>query len=92
VKQRTDEMGIRLALGAKPRDVIRPVAGRVAVGLATAAGLSSLTQSLLYDTSPTDPATFIGVPLILLGVALLAAFIPARRASRVDPVVALRRD
>lgn len=98
VTQRTHEMGIRLALGASPRELKRMVVGsgmRVAglgllVGAAGAAGLSRLLTSLLNGVSPTDPATFAAVVVLLGAIAFVAALIPARRASAVDPIVALR--
>ena len=98
VAQRTSEIGIRMALGAPPRAVQRLVvgqsllltAGGVAAGLAAAYSLTRLMTTLLFGVSATDPATFAGVAALLAAVALLAAWIPARRASRVDPLVALR--
>jgi predicted permease len=98
VSQRTQEIGVRVALGADQRDVLRMVMGQglrlallgVAIGIAGALGLMRLMSTLLYGVKPTDPLTFIAVSLILMGVALLASYIPARRAAKVDPLVALR--
>jgi putative ABC transport system permease protein len=98
VAQRTQEIGIRLALGAHRRDILSMVlrhglglalAG-VAVGLLTAFGLARLVASLLFRVSATDPPTFSLVPLLLIAVAMLACYLPARRATRVDPLVSLR--
>jgi predicted permease len=96
--QRTHEIGIRMALGAGRADVLRLVLGQglaliligVGIGLAAALGLTRLMSSMLYGVRPTDLLTFGVVALVLAGVAVLASYIPARRAAKVDPVVALR--
>ena len=100
VAQRTHEMGIRMALGAGQRAIIRLVVSDsarlvgigVAIGIPAAFGLAQLLRSSLFGVQTTDVATFVGIPLFLVAVSLLAAFVPARRASRVDPAVALRND
>jgi predicted permease len=100
VSERTHEIGIRLALGAQSRNILRMVLRQglalaiagAAVGLVCALIVSHLMAGLLYGVRPTDPLTFAGVALLLIGVALLACYIPARRAIRVDPLVALRHD
>ena len=98
VSRRIREIGIRMALGADGREVmhwilrraLRPVAVGVAVGVVCAAGVSSVLSSLLYGISSHDPVSFVLVPAFLLSVALLASYVPARRATKVDPMVALR--
>jgi putative ABC transport system permease protein len=100
VSERTHEIGIRLALGAQSRNILRMVLRQglglalvgTAVGLVCALIVSHLMAGLLYGVRPTDPLTFAGVALLLIGVALLACYIPARRAIRVDPLTALRHD
>jgi predicted permease len=98
VAQRTPEIGVRLALGATPRDVVGLVVGRgmklvvigTAAGLALSFVLTRLMSSLLFGVSAADPLTLAGVPALLATVALVACYVPARRAARVDPTVALR--
>jgi len=98
VAQRTREIGIRMALGALRADVVGMVAGRalwlaaagVVSGVAGAWGLTRLMKALLFGVTPTDAVTFVAVPIVLVAVTLLASYVPARRASKVDPTVALR--
>jgi putative ABC transport system permease protein len=98
VMQRTHEIGIRIAIGAARGDVLRMVVGQglllvtigLVLGLAGALALSRLMTSLLFEVTATNPATYVVVSLLLLGAALAAAWIPARRATRVDPIIALR--
>jgi putative ABC transport system permease protein len=98
VRQRTREVGIRVAMGAQAAEVFRLIIGQglrlaiigIVIGLAASFALTRLMASQLYGLSATDPWTFIGVSIVLLTVALAACFIPARRATRIDPVVALR--
>jgi ABC-type antimicrobial peptide transport system permease subunit len=98
VAQRTQEIGIRMALGAQMKDVLKLVlrnamslvlVGAV-LGLASAYAATRVMTSLLFGVTPTDLATFIAVPLLLFLVALVASLIPARRATKVDPLIALR--
>jgi ABC-type antimicrobial peptide transport system permease subunit len=98
--QRTRELGIRLALGAQRTDVLwlvaretaPMVAGGVVVGLVAALGLTRFVRTMLYEIPPNDPTTFAGVAITLSAVAVVAALVPARRASRVDPVIAIRSE
>jgi putative ABC transport system permease protein len=98
VSQRTHEIGIRMALGASGRNVLRMVMGQgiamtaigLLLGLGGALAVTRFLSSLLFEIRPSDPATIVGVMAMLGGVALAACYLPARRAMRVDPMVALR--
>jgi ABC-type antimicrobial peptide transport system permease subunit len=100
VSQQTHEIGIRMALGARPHEVFRLIIGRgllmasigAAVGLAAASGLARFLETLLFQVKPTDALAFTVAPALLLGVALLACYVPARRAMKVDPIIALRSE
>jgi putative ABC transport system permease protein len=98
VSQRTHEIGVRMAIGAWPREILRMVLGQgvaltvigLALGLLGAIGLTRMLRGLLFEVTPTDPLTFVGVGAVLAIAALSACYVPARRAARVDPTVALR--
>jgi putative ABC transport system permease protein len=100
VTARTNEIGIRMALGAERRHVLKLVVGQgmvlalggIGFGLVGALLLTRLMKTLLFSVSVTDPLTFAGVSLLLFSVALLACYLPARKAVQVDPLVALRHD
>jgi ABC-type antimicrobial peptide transport system permease subunit len=100
VSQRTQEIGVRMALGARAGDIIRDVlaqGGRfavigIAIGIVLAAGLAQLLKDLLLGVSPFDPFTYAAVASLLVAICLIASFVPARRATTVDPLVALRAE
>jgi putative ABC transport system permease protein len=100
VSQRTQEIGLRMALGAERKRVLRMVVRQgltlaaigVLFGLVGAFGVTRVIRTLLYRVTPTDPVSFVGVAAFLTLIAVLASYLPARRATTVDPVVALRND
>jgi ABC-type antimicrobial peptide transport system permease subunit len=100
VSRRTREIGLRMALGAETRDVIKLIVNHgmgltligAMIGVMLALAVTRLLASLLYGVTATDPATFAGVVLFVIGVAVLACYLPARRATKVDPMMALRNE
>jgi putative ABC transport system permease protein len=100
VTERTREIGVRIALGATRLDVFRQIVGEMSalaavggiVGIAAALGLTRTIQAMLFGVSPADVVTYAGVALIIAGAVLAASWIPARRATRIDPLVALRHE
>jgi putative ABC transport system permease protein len=100
VSQRTQEIGVRVALGAQKGDVLKLIVGHgallgglgIVIGLAGALGVTRFLRTMLFGVSPFDPVSFVGVAVVLTGIALLASYVPARRAAQVDPVEALRYD
>jgi putative ABC transport system permease protein len=100
ISRRTHEIGVRVANGAESRDILKLVIGHgcglasigVAAGTAGSLGLTHLIETFLYGVEQTDPTTFLIVTLVLLGAALGACWVPARRATRIDPLTALRQE
>jgi putative ABC transport system permease protein len=100
VAQRTQEIGTRMALGAQQANILKLVVGEgmllaiigTVIGVAGALAISGLLQKLVYEISPTDPVTIAAITATILCVSLLAAYVPARRAARIDPMTALRNE
>ncbi len=100
VSQRTQEIGVRMALGAGRPDVLRLVVGQglklagagIVIGIAGAALVTPAIETVLYNVTPTDPLSFVGVAVFLMAVSATASYLPARRAMAVDPIVAIRND
>jgi len=100
VSRRSSEIGVRMALGASPMTIVRLVLGQglwtaiigIAVGILASFAMTRLMASMLFGLNPTDPLTFAGAALLLMGAALAACYVPARRATRVDPMMALRNE
>jgi putative ABC transport system permease protein len=98
VSQRTREIGLRMAIGARPSDVVRMILGGglklaligVVIGLAGAVALARYVETLLFEVAPSDPVSYAATSLLLIAVATIACYVPARRAMRVDPLVALQ--
>jgi putative ABC transport system permease protein len=100
VTQRTSEIGIRMSLGAEARDIMRLIVGQalklvgigILVGVIVALGATRVMTTLLYGITATDPLTFVSICLIIGAIALIASYVPANRATKVDPLVAIRYD
>jgi putative ABC transport system permease protein len=100
IGQRTREIGLRMAIGAQRRDIVRMVIGGgmklaaigIAIGLVAAIALARLVESMLFDVTPLDPTSYTATAILLLAIAALACYVPARRAMRVDPMVTLQRE
>jgi putative ABC transport system permease protein len=100
VSQRVREIGIRIALGAQPSKILGMILGQglllaalgVGIGLVGALAVTGLVKSLLFEVTPTDPATFVGVAVVLVAAAIMASYLPARRAAAIDPIEALRTE
>jgi putative ABC transport system permease protein len=100
VAQRTHELGVRMAIGAQPHHILRLILGQglvltlvgIAVGLASSIALTRVLRNLLFEVDATDPLTFVAVPILLTAVTLLACWVPARRATKIDPLVVIRNE